>query len=67
MSAPAPAIQVLSFRPYRPAEYPPSLSSVQVKEHERLRNRGFTPEEVHWFKSRNRWIGGQAAEPKATL
>lgn len=52
----------LGFKSYAPSQWPPSLSKGQKKFHEHTRCRGFTEEEVRFFKYLDRWKGGQYVE-----
>lgn len=63
MSAPGPLTQQVTFRAFRPSEWPPMSKHVR-KDHERMRNRGFNPEEIRIFKSRGNWKAGAYVEGK---
>lgn len=52
------------FKAFQPNQWPVTLSKAQRKFHEHTRCRGFTEEEVRFFKVHGRWVNGQVAEPK---
>lgn len=59
--------QTVSFKALAPDEWP-AMSKTVRKFHEHTRCRGFTPEEIRFFKSKDKWKHGafvDVPEPKS--